>query len=288
MGDPAAGDGPRPALDGSLQTVTRAMDVLLSFSDTRTDWGVYELAEQFGWTKSTSHRVLAALAGRGFLWADPYTRRYSLGPAVWRMSALWERTGGLARIADDPLRRLAKGTGLTSILAVPDGAFVRCVAAAPGPDGPMRARPLVGELYPAHAGATPRGYFAFTDPREQQMALYGLPLGRYNDATVVDAEKVKDLYEEAARAGYAVTYGEWDSRTWALAVPVRIGARVVGSLSLIGQRKNATDEKVADLVPMAQQVAEEIGNLLASRIHPPRRDWRRGKGGRAPRPAGQR
>lgn len=277
-GGGAASEG--TSAEGPLQTVSRALDVLLSYTDARTDWGVYELAGHFGWTKSTAQRVLAALAARGFLWADPYTRRYSLGPAIWHMSALWQRTGGLARIADDPLRRLTEETGFSSAFAIPDGSFVRCVAAVLGPEGAMRSRPLVGELYPANAGATARAYFAFADPAEQHAALHGLPLGRYTDATVVDIDQIQELYRATARAGYALTFGEWDSRTWALAVPVCLGGRTVGSLSLGGLQETVSRDKIDEFVEPVQRVAAELGDLLASKTRPPRRDWRLGKGER--------
>lgn len=104
-----------------LQTISRALDVLLSFSESRTDWGVLELAEHTGWSKSSAQRVLAALAAQGFLWADPSTRRYGLGPAIWRLSSLWERTGGVARIADDCLRGLTADTGLSASFSARDG-----------------------------------------------------------------------------------------------------------------------------------------------------------------------
>ncbi|MCU1529902.1 MAG: IclR family transcriptional regulator [Frondihabitans sp.] len=265
-----------------LQTVSRAMRVLLSFSDTRTDWGVYELADAFGWTRSSAQRILATLAAEGFLWPDPSSRRYSLGPAVWRMSALWERTGGLARISSDVLTRLAHDTGLTALFSVPDGGFVRCVAAVVGAEGPMRSESPVGELYPAHAGATARGYFAFIDPDDRRRLLYDLPLGRFSDLTEVDEARVEALFDAAAERGHAITFGEWDSRTRAAAAPVRIGAQVVGSISIGGLNRDAegTERPRADLerhLPRLVDAARELGDLLASRAAPPRSDWRRGR-----------
>ena len=139
---------------------------------------------------------------------------------------------------------------------------------------------MVGELYPAHAGATARAYFAFVSAAEQHAALHTLPLGRYTDTTVIDSGQLQELYRATARTGYALTFGEWDSRTWALAVPVRLGSRAAGSLSLVGLKDTVTRARVEELVEPVQRTAVELGDLLSSKTRPPRRDWRLGRGDR--------
>ncbi|MBI0382297.1 helix-turn-helix domain-containing protein, partial [Streptomyces albiflaviniger] len=72
-----------------LQTADRVLNVLLSFDRERPEWGVTEIAEEFGLDKSVAQRLLAALAYRGFLVSDKRSRRYRLGPAVWHLSWVW-------------------------------------------------------------------------------------------------------------------------------------------------------------------------------------------------------
>src|SRR5690606_12069847 len=155
---------------GPLQTVDRALDVLLSFDEYRTSWGVLELAAEFDLSKSTAQRLLASLAGKGFLRADPDTRRYSMGPAMWRMAGLWERSGGLSSLAGRRARPLHRG-GWRQRGAAPV-APVRG-RALPGPrrrdlprllrlPGPRRAarpavRPALGPLLRPHAVRRARG-----------------------------------------------------------------------------------------------------------------------------------
>ncbi|HEY0188382.1 MAG TPA: IclR family transcriptional regulator [Cellulomonas sp.] len=254
-----------------LQTVDRALEVLLSYSERRTDWGVSELAERHGWDKSTAQRLLAALAARGFLRADPVTRRYALGPAMWRMAAMWERTGGLALLAEPVLARLAQDTDRTALLAVPDGAHLRCIAAVDGGHGPIRSHPLVGDLYPAHAGATSRAYFAFLPAAERRRLLSGRPVARYSELTPVDEAALDRDFEETARLGHARSDGEYDRSTRAVAVPVLLGRRPVGSLSLVAAKSACTLDELADDLPRLHEASAELSTVLASTAAPRRR-----------------
>ncbi|GAA2221995.1 IclR family transcriptional regulator [Promicromonospora sukumoe] len=272
-----------PESSSPLQTVDRALQVLLSYSETRTEWGVFELAEEFGITKSTSQRLLAALAAQGFLAADPYTRRYHLGPAMWRMAALWERGGGLARLAEQVLADLAAATGRTASFTIPDGFHVRCIAAVDGEHGPVRSHPLVGDLYPAHAGATSRAYFAFLDPLARRNMLSGRPFARYTELTEVDEAGLDRLFDEAYRTGWAFSEGEYDSTTRAIAAPVLIGSNPVGSISVVEPKVFEYDDDLRDHVPALLDAAATLAGLLHRPPTPAQRDWRRGRS-RAARP----
>ncbi|MGW8528927.1 MULTISPECIES: IclR family transcriptional regulator [Nocardiopsidaceae] len=271
---------------GPLQTVDRALDVLLSFDEYRTSWGVMELAEEFGLARSTAQRLLASLAGKGFLRADPDTRRYGMGPAMWRMAGLWERSGGLSALAEPLLAELARASGRTSLFCVPDGAHVRCIAAVSGSEGPRRSHPFVDELYPAHAGATSRAYFAFLDPAERRALLAGRPSARFSDLTPFDEREVEELFDTAVEEGYAISQGEYDAASRALAVPVFGGKRPVGSVSLVENKHSDHDDDLLDHLAPLRASADELTGLLSNRRPaPPTRRWRRGHGSRpSPRP----
>lgn len=249
-----------------LQTVDRALQVLVSFSERRQDWGVLELAAAFDIDKSSAQRILAALAARGFLHADPITRRYSLGPTMWRMAAVWERTGGLAALAQQVLEPLAHQTDRTALFAIPDGLHVRCIAAVDG-GGPLRSHPLIGELYPANSGATSRGYFAFLDPNERRALVSGRVFAKFTELTQIDEEALERLFVETSAQGYAYSEGEYDSATRALAVPVRLRERPVGSFSLGESKYPERIDDIRDHLPALQTAAEQFSALLENKAH---------------------
>ena len=257
--------------DPTLLTVDRALQVLLLFSESHPQWGVVELSKALGTTTSSAHRLLDSLAARGFLRSDPNTRKYLLGPALWQLTRLWERTGALGALASQVLRPLATRTGRTAVLAIPDGAHVRCVAAVQG-EVPLRTQPLVGDLFPAHAGAISRGYFAFLPAQERRQLLSGRGLGRYTRLTRSDERALEALLAETLESGFAISAGEYDPETRAVAVPVFLHGRVVGSLGLVESTAQAPVE-LAALVPDLEKAAGELTALIDHTVarHRPRR-----------------
>ena len=262
-----------------LQTVDRALEVLLSFDEYRKEWGVLELADEFGLTRSTAQRLLAALATRGFLHADPHTRRYRLGPAIWKTAAMWERGGGLAALAEPFLTDLARETDRTTLFCTPDGAYVRCITAVDGIDGPRRAHPYLGDVFPAHAGATSWAYFAFLVPSERTALLHGRPSARYSELTQVDEDALRELFDDTVRSGHAASEGEFDATSRAIAVQVFAGRRPVGSLSLLEDKTTEHEDALIDALPALSVTADALSDVLSNRPPAaPRRDWRRGRG----------
>lgn len=247
-----------------LQTADRVLQALLAFSQDREEWGVTQLAAEFGWDKSVTQRLLASLSHRGFLVSDELTRRYRLGPAVWHLATAWERHRGMAGLVRPTLRALAAASGVTALFAVPDGAHMRCVESAEGSSGPLRSYRLAGELYPAHAGATSRAYFGTLAPGARSALLYGRPMARFSDHTVTDPERLESLMCRVPADGYAYSEGEYDPATAGLAVPVTVRTQPVGSLTLVGPHELLGGAGEELLQPL-RSAAHGLGELLTPR-----------------------
>lgn len=227
------GSWPEPddiAPENLLQTVDRALLILMSMAD-RNDVGVTEVARHFGWNKSTSQRLLATLAFRRFLVADPVTRRYQVGPAAQPLARRWKASGALRVMLQPILDRLTDYTGQTSAFAIPDGTSTRCVCAANGYEGPLRHYPLVGETYPMHIGATSKAYTAHLPSSEWHELLDGRPLARFTERSPVDVSALQKEFAIIRRQGYAFTIGEYDPGVSAMAIPVFVRGALYGSLT---------------------------------------------------------
>lgn len=248
---------------GLLQTVDRALQVLLATDRNHEGWSVTEVSQEFGFSTSIAHRLLATMAHRDFLIADTATRRYRIGPSAMTVGRIWAGSQSLRLLVQPALRSLANTTSLAAIFAVPDAFHMRAIAAETGAEGPLRKYPLVGELFPAHAGATSKAYYANLPDIERRRIFYERPMARFTPATTVDPSVLAQQFEQVRRQGYAVSSGEYDVGVSTVAMAVRVSNVPFGSLSLGGHEDYFGD--VPGLVHVLDEARREIELKLGSR-----------------------
>ncbi|MEW2353106.1 IclR family transcriptional regulator [Spirillospora sp. NPDC029432] len=244
---------------GTAKTLDRGLLVLLAFRR-RSEWGVSELARELELDKAVTHRLLTTLAHRGFVLADPQTRRYRLGATIGVLARSAERGGSLEAAARPLLTALAQELGESAILNVPHGAAYR-TALAIDADGPMRYSATVGETIPAHGGAAGHAIFAFYPDEEARRLLGAGPLERFSDETIVDPAELFALYARIRAERVAVSHGEYDLNVTSVAAPVFAAGQVIGSLVVIGPHQSVT-EKIDSTVSRVRGAAETLSRLL--------------------------
>lgn len=248
------------ASSGVLQTADRALQVLLSFSDARPEWGVSELARELGLDKSVAQRLLATLAARGFVLADPETRRYRLGPAVAQLARVAERGGAMSLLARPVLAGLARETGESAVLNVAHGGSYRTVAAVDA-RGPLSYTAVVGHVMPGHAGCSGHALFA-GQPAEEVRELFGPePLTRYTPNTPTSYAELEQRWQQVREAGLSVSRGEFDANVGAVAVPLPSSGAAVASMTLIGPAERVSD-RIDELVAPLRAAAEDLSRRL--------------------------
>ena len=117
---------------GRVQSVDRALDVLeaLGASD---HLGVSEIAARTGLVVSTTHRLLAGLADRGYVRQAESHGHYSLGFKVLELAgSVQARTAALSALARPHLESIRQATSETTNLVILDRDRVVYVDQVPG------------------------------------------------------------------------------------------------------------------------------------------------------------
>lgn len=209
--------------------------------------------------------MLATLAARGFLIADPITRRYCLGPKLVALGRLAEQTAGVAALARPILAHLARVCRESAVLCQPEGAVYRCAAAVDGP-GPLRYTTVVGELFPGYGGGAAGDAIFAHYPPDQVRTVLGETL-TYRDGT--PGESWDELYKQYAQiraSGIAISYGDYDPRVTAVAAPVLAHGVVIGSVAVLGPREDM--RTVVDEITVAiQDAAARLARLYEDSAH---------------------
>jgi DNA-binding IclR family transcriptional regulator len=234
------------AESATYQSVERALALLTSFDETRTELGVTEMASLLGVHKSTASRLAATLERAGLL--VRYGRRYRLGFEVIRLGTLALQSFDLIASMQAAMEKLSRHTGETINLAVPAGTDILNVAEVPSTFILSCSGGWTGRRTKPHAVANGKvllAYRAIPVPRQ---------LERYTEHTITTREALEAELETVRQRGYATAAAELEEGLVAVAAPVfDASGSCVAALSVSGPAYR-----------MAPETLHELGKLCAS------------------------
>lgn len=240
----------------TVRAVERALDILLCFTD-EPDLSLTEIAVRVSLHKSTVHRLLASLEGKGFILRDFATDKYRLGFRIWELSANMVHSDDPAMILLPDMERLRDQLDETISLYVCDGLERVRVQAVESNQAIRRVAPI-GARLPLYVGASSKILVAFADPQLLESLLKADNLPTAMERTVF----LRQL-AEAKELGYATSVEERELGTAAVAVPIYNQAQqLVASLAVSGPSNRLTLAKMKEHAPVLIEAARRMGKML--------------------------
>ncbi|WP_306204606.1 IclR family transcriptional regulator [Actinoplanes sp. RD1] len=227
-----------------------------------------EVAAATGLPRSTTQRVLAALAEEGFVDRDAVRGRWHLGPEMFLLGSVAAERYDVTSIARDILRTLAEQSGESAFFSARRGDETVCLAGAEG-SFPLRSHVLhEGIRFPlgvASAGLAILAYLPAADAREYARRRGGDLATAYGDSH--DTASLMRRVTATRRRGYAVNPGLLVPGSWGIGAVVfdRSGSPA-WALSLTGVESRFHGARTAQLGALLLDAA----HTLSQRI--PRRD----------------
>ena len=240
-----------------VQTVDRALQLLLAFDAEGQELGVTELAARVGVHKSTASRLAATLAARGFLERPAGSEAFRLGPELGRLGLLALGGRELVELSRPAMERLAADTGETVNLAVLDGEEAVNVAQVEGRHI-VGVGSWTGRRTALHCTANGKVLLAFS-----RTELPPPPYEAYTPRTITARSRLERELAAVRRRGHAQAVGELEEGLHAVAAPVldAVG-RCRAALSLSGPSYRMPEERLPELGVCCRVAASEIGGLL--------------------------
>ena len=234
------------------QSIDRAAQLLVQILETIEPPTIGKLSERSGLPKSTTSRLVGALERQGLIQRES-AGQLRPGAVLVRYARRQTGEAELVELAEEALDRLARESGETVNLGIPDAGTVELLAQRDSRHF-LGSTNWVGRHVPAHASALGKVFFAF--------GSLELPPERFERLTDETATSVGDLGLDRIRAcGYATAVDELEPGLWAVAAPVRDASGVViAALSVSGPSVRLRDG-VLDRV--AGQVRAEADGLSA-------------------------
>ena len=157
-----------------MNTIDNVARVLRLFTPDCGVLSVTEVAKQLGLPKSSTSRILKAMAEGGLLSSADGIAGYAVGNLIFETARRHRVNSTLSLAADEALMRIVKATGHTGYAAMLDGTIVLGLRMRPG-SKPLRVVTQPGDRLPAFCCSTGRALLArFSD--EEVRARHAAPL----------------------------------------------------------------------------------------------------------------
>ena len=207
------------------QAVLRAISLLKSFSVQQPERTLSQLCKQMKLTRTTTHRLLAALVSEGLLERNGST--YRLGPAALALGTIAMENLDLRAWVRPLLETLAEETGETATLEVlVDGEMM--ILDEVTAKSIMAPSGNIGTRWPLHATATGKLVMA-NEPNAKK--LLAKELRRYTDVTCTSHAELDTQLARIREQGFASACDELEESYAAVAIPIT-GSLAVSNAAL--------------------------------------------------------
>ena len=253
----------------SFQVLDRTFAILELFDEARPEWTTTEVARELHLPVPTAHRILSALALRGYVSQHEETKRFRLGIAALQLGDRARAVVDLRSVALPSLRKISRDTGETSLLTVLTPRHDRgvCLERVETPQ-PLRLSVTPGRQLPLHAGASQKVLMAYLDPDALDRAL-ARPLEHLCHNTITDPGLLRSELERIRTLGWASSFEETNVGVWGLAVAILDDREApVCAVGIAGPSARLAQERIAELVERIRAGAEEISQTLGDHVPP--------------------
>ena len=225
---------------GTIQAISRAVQMLGMFSVQQLELSLAQLSERFGLGKTTTHRYATSLRENGLLRYDRRSGRYSLGIRLVQLGQVAQAGLYVVQAAGPYLERTANELNETVVLSIWDGESAVVVRIAEAPRRISYLGIRIGSKLSPKAAQT-RIFRAHVDPR----ALRNPDLARIRACGVAMA-----------------TFPEDDTR--AVACPIYQGGEVVAAIAVVGTPRRIPNRPDSAIAKYLRSAAEKLSGDLGS------------------------
>lgn len=249
----------RPGAGGRdfVEALARGIDVLTSFSSTRVQMSVSDVADQTGLARPTVRRLLLTLESLGYVRSiDGYyaltSKVLDIGTAVIAAQDSWD-------LAQPYMRDLVQFTQESSSMAVLDGSDIVYTARVAVPKI-IALRVTIGTRFPATAASMGKVLLADLDAAELDMALATPSLSNVMPRVTPSRAELDSHLDEVRSRGWALADEILSLGVRSVAAPV-YGAdgRVVAALNVtVHAAETSVERLTGELLPRLLETASAI------------------------------
>jgi len=240
------------------QAVIRAIRLLKELARRDAEISVGELCGSVDLTRTTAHRLLAALVSEGLVVRNPVTGGYRVGPGVIALGARALLGNDLRELVRPELEKLASETGESGTLEILADGRMLILSEVAG-RFLVTATAEVGTSWPIHATSTGKAILARMD-RDERRRILKTPLSRHTDRTITSIRRLDEELDRVRKNGYATAVEELEIGAVAVAAALfeTSSGQAVGAISVGGPTSRLGRR---DLVTLGERLASTAERL---------------------------
>ncbi|HLS53670.1 MAG TPA: IclR family transcriptional regulator, partial [Tissierellaceae bacterium] len=208
------------------------------------------------------YKILQDLVKGGFVIQSQSTKKYSVGPALYRLGYVYSERKGIWDVANPVLKAISKITEETVSIGIREGDDAILAYKLEGPHI-IRLEDRVGRKYPLNAGAIGKLLAAYHNQDRIRKILSKSTLEKRTENTITDVKELLLEYEIIRSNGYAISNGENRAGSYGISAPIydRSG-NVWSCLCLAGPKYRFTERKIKNWINLVIDGANEISYRL--------------------------
>jgi IclR family transcriptional regulator, mhp operon transcriptional activator len=251
---------------GGVRSLERGLAVLAAMNRRKLP-SVMELARDTDLPRPTVYRLLETLSRAGYVTRSSPKDRYCLARRVRSLSDGFFEDDWIAEIAAPLMRRFTRDM-VWPVALITFEEFRMLVRETTHEASTLSIdHGMVGRTLPMLRTAAGRCYLAFCPAKERRTILQMLSRSKApEDRWAREPQRLTKLLDTIRIKGYALQDREINPKTTGLSVPVRLGARVLATLSTIWISSAMTIETAeAELYPPLAATAARIAEAIRER-----------------------
>jgi IclR family transcriptional regulator, acetate operon repressor len=207
-----------------VRQAVNVLEIMEFFAQTKKPATLAEIADHFGWPRSSTFNLLVTLSEKGYLYEPRPRGGYYPTPRWLAMARMVSEVEPLPPWTHALIAELSAETGETASIVAPSGVMAVFIDVVES-QAPIRYFATIGHRIPIHASASGRALLLQYSKEERDSLYRKIEFKQYGQFTPISIEAVETELRKSIERGYCQSFGDYSRDLAGAAIPLPIGDR---------------------------------------------------------------
>ena len=245
----------------NVKSLEKALDIIEIVSNEQQDASLSEIARQTGLPKSTVHRLIATLTGRGYL-EKTEAGSYKIGLKLFEAVSCYINNLELQTEARPYIAELTSHLGLTSYLGILDGAEVVYIEKLDAVSS-MKMYYQIGSRIHAYCSSLGKCLLANYSKAQLDVILEDCSFIKFTPNTIASREELDAEIAKVRKQGWAMDNEEFEKGHRCIGAPIfDYKGDIIAAVSASGDKRVLTDDRIEEVAEAVMKAASRISHRM--------------------------